>query len=187
VCDRSQNAPHAEWVGPQTVSRPDMARIVLLAAEGNANGGIVVRHGRLRDRMAARWRAGSLDRKLAGGDAPDSQPALALRAQTLIGPSMRTALARQVQRVVREARERRARGRARIPTHEDEVLAAADDLDVLARRLGDAGPVSARGVADVRVLLTDGSGPLYDRGARVKLRTAVTRALEHLEVRIENA
>ena len=164
-----------------------MARIVLLAAEGDAGGGIVISRGRLRDRMAARWRAGSLDRKLARGDAPDSQPALALRAQTLIGPSMRSALARQVQRVVGVARQRRGRRFARIPTHKDEVLAAADDLDVLARRLRDCGPVSARGVADVRVLLTDGSGPLYDRGAREKLRTVVARALEHLEVRIESA
>jgi hypothetical protein len=121
------------------------------------------------------------------GDAPDSQPALVLRAQALIGPSMRTALAREVQRIVRDARERRWRGVARIPTRGDAVLAAADDLDVLARRLRDPAPVSARGVADVRVLLTDGSGPLDDRGAREKLHTVVARALDHLEVRIESA
>jgi len=37
----------------------------------------------------------------------------------------------------------------------------------------------------VRVLLTDGCGPLYFRGATEELRVAVARTLADLEVRVE--
>jgi hypothetical protein len=42
--------------------------------------------------------------------------------------------------------------------------------------------VSAHGVAQVRVLLTDGCGPLYHHRAAERMRIAVTRALHALEV-----
>jgi hypothetical protein len=63
------------------------------------------------------------------------------------------------------------------------VLAAAEHLETLASRLLGPGPVSARGVAEVQVLLSDGSGPLYDPGAAEDLRAAVARALHDLDVR----
>jgi hypothetical protein len=43
------------------------------------------------------------------------------------------------------------------------------------------GPVSATGVAQVRVLLTNGCGPLYHHRATEQLRTAAARALRDLD------
>jgi hypothetical protein len=61
------------------------------------------------------------------------------------------------------------------------VLAAAQELDALADRLLSPDPVSAQGVAQARLLLTDGTGPLYRRGAAEDLRDALTRALACLD------
>jgi hypothetical protein len=63
------------------------------------------------------------------------------------------------------------------------VAAAAQEMDLLAARLLAPGPVSARGVAQVRLLLTDGCGPLYFDGSGVDLRAALARALADLEPR----
>jgi hypothetical protein len=88
-----------------------------------------------------------------------------------------------VRRVVRDARrEGPAPFSTRVPTRGRAVLAVAEELDLLARRLLAPEPVSARGVARVRVLLTDGCGPLCYRGAGEGLRSAVSRALGDLEV-----
>jgi hypothetical protein len=138
---------------------------------------------RLRDRLAAHWRAGSLDGKLARGIAPDSDAALALRAHMLTEPAARAELAGQVQRVVDNARAGRPRQLGRIPTHDEAVLTAADEFDLVAERLRASGPVSARGVAQVRRLLTDGSGPLYFANATDALRSVVSRALNLLDER----
>jgi hypothetical protein len=44
--------------------------------------------------------------------------------------------------------------------------------------------VSADGVARVRLLLTDGCGPLYAHSASEKLRTVAAEALDGLEPRL---
>ena len=66
---------------------------------------------------------------------------------------------------------------SRVPVRRPEVLDAADELDVLADRLAAPGPVDVRGVAQVHLLLTDGTGPLYFRGATDELRARVADAL----------
>ena len=43
------------------------------------------------------------------------------------------------------------------------------------------GPLAARGIAQVRLLLTDGRSPLYFGGTTEDLRTAVSRALADLQ------
>jgi hypothetical protein len=61
--------------------------------------------------------------------------------------------------------------------------AAADlspELQALARRLVAPGPVAARGVAEVRLLLTDGARPLH--AGRGDLRSALEDAERHLEL-----
>jgi hypothetical protein len=160
-------------------------RTLLLAAPGDSGHGVVARRVRLRDLLAARWRAGSLERALARGVAPDTDAALALRAEALIGPSVRAALARRLRRVVRDARATGVLFSTRVPTRGRAILAAAEDLDRLAGRLVAPRPVSARGVARVRLLLSDGCGPLYFRGAAEELQVAVSRALADLEVHVE--
>jgi hypothetical protein len=69
---------------------------------------------------------------------------------------------------------------ARVPVHRKAALAAAHELDELAGPLLSPRPLAARGVAQVRLLLVDGSSPLYFSRAEVDLRAAVARALEDL-------
>jgi hypothetical protein len=158
-----------------------MATLVLLA-DGESGRRIVARRARLRERLAARWRAGSLERELARGAAPETAAALALRAQWLIGPAVRATLARRLLRLVGDARRGHVWPGTKVRPPRRAIVAAAQDLDLLAGRLLAPGPVSARGVAQVRLLLTDGCGPLYFGGSSVDLRSALARALEDLEV-----
>jgi hypothetical protein len=66
-------------------------------------------------------------------------------------------------------------------TEQSEVLAAAWELDRIAEKLLTPGPVAASGVAQVRLLLIDGAGPLYTRDGPLGLRAAATRALDALQ------
>jgi hypothetical protein len=54
-------------------------------------------------------------------------------------------------------------------------------VEALADRVASHGVVAPRGVAAVRVLLTEGGGPLYARGGAAALRAALAGALEALE------
>jgi hypothetical protein len=136
---------------------------------------------RARDRLTARWRRHRLDRTLAGEAVLPARARLALRARTLVEPGARAELARQLRRVVDDANRGERWPGFRIRPRRADVLAAAPELDVLADRLLAPGGVSARGVAQVRLLLTDGTGPLYRRGASEELRAAVARALAGLQ------
>ena len=154
---------------------------LILNAHGTPNGGVVARRVRLRDRLAARLRAIALERELADGVPPETCPTLALRAQTLITPSARKRLARELRRVVSDARGDHVWLLSRVPGRRRAILDTAAELEIIADRL-DEGPVSARGVAQVRVLLTDGTGPLYFRGAAGELRSLIARTLNRLDV-----
>jgi hypothetical protein len=154
-----------------------MSTLLLLVSGETVTG----RRAGLRDRLMARLRAGALDRELARGVAPESCGALTLRARTLIGPSARATLARQLRRVVSDARGGHV-WLSRVAVRRPEVLDAAEELDLLAARLAAPGPVDVRGVAQVQLLLTDGTGPLYFRGATDELRARVADALSRLEV-----
>jgi len=112
--------------------------------------------------------------------APTASAPLALRAEALGRSRFRTMLGERIRHVLYEAREPRRSPRARVPLHRNAVLAAAQELDELARQLLSPGPLAARGVARVRLLLVDGSSPLYFSRAEVDLRAAVAEALEDL-------
>lgn len=158
-----------------------MARLVILRPQEGPGELLVTRRARLRERIAARWRAHFLDAQLARGVAPEAGAALALRAHDLGEPRMRHVLARGVQRVLDEARSPERPSRARIPVRNAEVLAAADELGELAERLRSPGLLGARGFASVHLLLTDGRSPLYLRGTTGELRVTVSHAFEALE------
>ena len=135
------------------------------------------------ERISAFVRATSLDRDLAAGVSPDSSAPLALRAQALVRPSMRRALARSVQQLLDEATFEgppRFIG-ARVWVRRERILQVADGLQLLIDRLLTPGPVPARGVALLRVLLTDGAGPLYCPGDNDDLPALVLDVVERLE------
>jgi hypothetical protein len=106
--------------------------------------------------LAVHLRAGRLDRELAAGRAPATDQALALHAERLTRPAARHRLAAALRRLV-------CGERAAVPVAR--VRGAAPDLRLLASRLDGPGPVAPAGVGRARLLVGDGTGPLYDRSA----------------------
>jgi hypothetical protein len=96
---------------------------------------------------------------------------LARRARRLAGRRCREAAARGIDRVLEDAREPLRHGfTSAIPVHRREVLDAAPALSDLAGRLRDDGPIDPAVVARVRLLLSDGAGPLFVPAAPGELR-----------------
>lgn len=135
----------------------------------------------LRQRLAVRFHAARLDRDIAAGASPDATPELALRAQALVRTSVRHDLANSVQRIVDSSTRPTAFPRPRVPLCGDRVADARQELQHLIEQLRTPGPVTAQGVARARVLLSDGSGPLYHRGSPDDLRARVHLTVEALD------
>ncbi len=133
------------------------------------------------DRLLTRMRAQRLDTELARGASPDATVALALRAQMLVSVAVRRDLARSAQRVVTVAAQTSPRSRLAVPICWDRVRDSAGEFAELTRRLLAAGPVAARGVAQASLLLTDATGPLYQRANPDDLRSMVREAASALE------
>ncbi len=144
-------------------------------------GGAVAMYPRLRDRLAALFRADRLDSDLAAGISPDSTPARALRAQMLVCTSTRRSLAAAVMRLMSRAVDPIRAPRVAPPLCRDRVQAAMAEFAQLRRRLVAAGPVSACGVAQLSILLSRGDGPLYNRANTDDLVAAVRRASAALD------
>lgn len=133
-------------------------------------------------RLRARIRARQTDRALASGISPDSSACLSVRAHELIGCPTRSALARAIRRLVDDARHPLQPMSFNIPICRSKVWRSRDTLEQLADRLLSDGPLDARGLAQIRLLLSDGAGPLYDRPTADDLEPALRRAMSALEV-----
>ena len=158
-------------------SHNDSSTLLLTAG---FDGLVLARRPLLKDRLAARLRARRLDRALAQGTPPEASAALALRAQRLTEPEERASIARELRRVLREAGGSRRPEFARIKPSQGRVLGAREQLRRLADTLEEPGPVAASGVAQARLLLTDGTGPLYNPDSRTTLVAGAARALREL-------
>jgi hypothetical protein len=120
----------------------------------------------VRDRVAARLRARRLDRALARGVHPEATAALALRARRLTGSCRRRVMADGYRRVPVKARGR--------------LDGVGADFAGIAERLAGPGPVTARGAARAWLLLTDGTGPLYNSPNAIALQACASRTLHSL-------
>ncbi len=141
----------------------------------SGSGWVLVRV-RLRDRALARWRQLTLDAELAAGRPAARSRLRAVRAGMLTAPPLRQELARNWENVLAGAGTR-----STVPTQRTRVLAAEDEIRQLITSLRAVGPVPARGVAIANLLLTDGSGPVYDPRSTADLRATVQDALHHLD------
>jgi hypothetical protein len=133
-------------------------------------------------RLIARLRSRQLDEALAGGTPPETTTPLALRARRLTKLSRRRAIAGGLRRVIRDTCRGGPPSRARISPRRAQVSAAADELSRLADVLATPGPVPARGVAQAFLLLTDGTGPLYDANDAANLRARAMTAASNLRL-----
>jgi hypothetical protein len=118
-----------------------------------------------------------LDRLIAEGRDPTTNPQLSLRAAQLGRPTLRATLARSLLNAVRMS-DSSATSRfpsTHIPVDAASVRACSPELYELARALTDVTP-SVRGVAITRVLITDGASPLYVSGPADRLRKVLLAA-----------
>jgi hypothetical protein len=152
----------------------------VLVAVGLADGLVRAERPSLRARLAARWQPRRLDSALAGGVPPEATTALALRARELTELERRLSIAGAIRRVIREAREGTPIAPGRIRPDGRRVRAASEELRALADTLAQPGPVTASGVAQAWILLTDGTGPLYNPYSRTGLRAGAARAAREL-------
>lgn len=136
---------------------------------------------RTRDRLRARLSTCKLDRALARGASPDSSPALSLRANRLIGRKLRRRLAQELRELPAHAARPLHRLDAGVPICRRGVLQGVGLLEELAMRLEGREPVDARGVAQVRALLTNADSPLFNPSGVEAFVRALRKTLDSLE------
>jgi hypothetical protein len=123
-----------------------------------------------------------LDREIAGGRSWEATAALALRARQLVEPDTRRQLAGSLRSIV-EYSDRPLHGRIFSAVVIDcaAVRSGREAILGLSERLEGAAPVSARGVACVHTLLTDGlESPLFNRRCGRTVVEAVWEAADLL-------
>ena len=136
---------------------------VLSAARDTTRGDAIPRAS-LTARLTAWLRADKFDRLLAVGVPAPAHSALAVHESRLVSVAEREAIARSLRQAVKDARGIGIPLSSRVPLHIPNVTAAEDLIDAVTLRLHSPRPVSARGMARLRQILSDGSGPLYRFG-----------------------
>jgi hypothetical protein len=136
----------------------------VLSSAGAATRGDAVPRPSLTARLAARLRAGKFDRLIAVGVRAPAGSALAAHEARLTSVAEREAMARSLRGAVSEARRGGGLLSSRVPLHIPNVTAAEHIIDAVTLRLHSPRPVSARGMARLRLVLADGTGPLYRFG-----------------------
>lgn len=132
----------------------------LLFIQAKETAPLCARRIRASERLRARLFSGGLDTALAAGAPADGRGDLSIHAQRLISLRARQRLAAEIREILDHARR---------PPHRLEpvrpaggVIRAEPLLLELADQLTRPGPVDACGVAQVRLLLRDGLGPVYN-------------------------
>jgi hypothetical protein len=128
-------------------------------------------------RLSLPHSAGWLDQRLAAGASPQESRALRRRARRLMSGRKRRSLAASVYRVLAEAEQPARPFSSAVPTQRRAVHSCRPLLVQVAQDLDDTElPVSAKGVALVEQLLTDGGSPVYAPVGERALEEAVRRA-----------
>lgn len=128
-----------------------------------------------------RWRSLALDTQLAAGLSPDDERLRAIRADALVLPNRRRWLATQYDELASEARRQPPFPDLRPPLARRAILAAEGELHRLAQALRSPLPVPARGVALASLLLTDGTGPVYNPYSRRSLTEELRESIRFLD------
>jgi hypothetical protein len=131
--------------------------MIVLLEEG---AGLGLRRVHWWHRLAVRARASALDHELAAGASPESNVALAVHAARLCEPAQRRVLARSLTRIGATP-DATAGRRLKAMVCRPAVQQARAELAAVVARLTATGPIEVQGVARVRTLLADGTGPLY--------------------------
>jgi hypothetical protein len=112
-------------------------------------------------RLRARLLPGALDTALAAGADPRRTDALQARAERLISPGFRQAVATGLERTIEAAAKPPSALTPAAPLRRAAVTDAASELEMLATLLRDVEAPAPCGVARAWLLLVDGNGPLF--------------------------
>ena len=122
------------------------------------------------------WRR-RLDRRIARGADVGSSPELARRARQLVSAGFRARMADGLRRTIAAAEQPwQRRFSAQVPVQRGAILGERSQLIGLARLLTEEETVSARGMARIEELLTDGRSPLYYPSPQGTLAAALRHA-----------
>jgi hypothetical protein len=135
----------------------------LFSIANDALGRAAARRPSIAARVVARLRADSFDHQTAVGVPAPAGSALAVHQARLTSTAEREAVARSLREALRDSRTG-AVFSSRIPVHPKNIAAAEELIDAITLRLHSPRPVSARGMARLRRVLSDGGGPLYRYG-----------------------
>jgi hypothetical protein len=147
-----------------------------------ASEGQITPHEGVLARLNARLRSHQLDEALARGTPSEAAVPLALRARRLTMQSRRRVIADGLRRVISDTCRGVPHSQARISPRQSQVIAATNELTRLADALASPRPVAARGVAQAWILLTDGTGPLYNANSTANLRARAASAANNLRL-----
>jgi hypothetical protein len=137
-----------------------------------------------RIRLVARLRASGLDAALAAGASPDSSAPLSLHAHALISAKHRRKLSDEILHILHKAQRPRSPFDPTVPICRRKILNARAALETITDHLQDPGPVATPGIAQIRLLLKDGSGPLYEHPFADDLREPLEAAIAALKPRL---
>ena len=115
-------------------------------------------------RLRARMFAGRLDREAEVGIVPLPGSSLAVHLARLASVEEREALSHTLRQALAESHEDRRTFSARVPVHPERLAACRGVIDDITLLLHSPRPVRTRGMARLRILLSDGTGPLYSNG-----------------------
>jgi hypothetical protein len=115
--------------------------------------------------MVAAWCQQVLDRRLAEGELTDHSRLVALRAGRLVSRQHRLELAAWWEDVPLRVSGLAPVSRHAVRPSAAQVGAAGPQIDDLVATLRSGWPMSARSIASAGLLLTDGTGPLFQRNA----------------------
>lgn len=115
-----------------------------------------------RDRVLARLLGPSLDRELALGLPPWRGGPRAARARFIVSPAGRRQLIRGWSRLLDLAHRPPSARSARGPVCRRALAEAEHDVRTMLGVVAAQHPITARGAAMARALLTDGAGPLFN-------------------------
>ena len=155
--------------------------MTLLLIDPESPAPLTVRSNRPWVRLAVRLLASTLDRQLAEGRPPESNRLLAARAQELVAPATRGALAQNLAHLLKTARTPPPIGTHRVPLNRHGIVACEAEVHQILSALVDPLPPPARGAAMVSWLLRDGTGPLYQRRRSAELAVALREVTAQLD------
>ena len=131
-------------------------------------------------RLRAAWAREELDRRLAEGADPDTNPLLQTRAARLVMPASRATLAAGLERAVAAAHDPGAPLSSAVPVRRGPVRGARHELMGLAGELRHMPEPRPRGVAMAERLLTQPSSVLFTASSSAEVSRAARDAVDNM-------